>query len=428
MAELRFPDGFLWGTATSAHQIEGGNLRNDWWVWEQSPGHVRDGSTSRVACDFWNRAEDDLALAARIGTNAFRFSVEWSRVEPDEGRFDDEALLRYRGWAERLRALGLEPLVCLHHFTLPQWLAAKGGFERPLAVDRFARFADRVAGALAGPVRWWLTVNEPMVYVALGWFAGVWPPGKRSLPDALKVARNLVRAHAAAYRILHRRVPGAMVSAGSHVASFVPADASSALDRGVAALRDRVLNRVWLDATLDGRLAPPLGAWERVADAVDSHDYLAFQHYFTYPVAFSAAAAANLFAKELQRPREGVPPFMGEFRPEGLGAWALDLARHGKPLLVSEHGLLENEERERPAFLVRALEGLHSAIQAGADVRGYFHWSLLDNFEWAEGLSARFGLVRVDFATQERAVKESGRVYERIARANAIPADLRESA
>jgi beta-glucosidase len=320
--------------------------------------------------------------------------------------------------------LGLEPFVCLHHFTLPRWLSARGGFERSSAVDRFARFADRVAEAMAGRVRWWITVNEPMVYVALGWFQGAWPPGKRSLPDALRVARNLVRAHGAAHRLLHRRIPDAMVSAGHHVASFVPADPRSALDRGVAALRERLLDRVWLEATLDGRMRLPLGALEKVEDAEDSSDYLGFQHYFTYPVAFSLAHAGNLFAREAHRPREGAPPFMGEFRPEGLGAWARDLRRYGKPLVVTENGLLENEERERPAWLVRTLASLHDAIREGADVRGYLHWSLLDNFEWAEGLGARFGLVHVDFATQARTVKESGRLYGEIARANGVPARL----
>jgi beta-glucosidase len=421
---LRFPDGFLWGTATSAHQVEGGPAGNDWSVWERTPGRIRDGSSARVACDWWNRAGEDFALAAGLGTNALRFSVEWSRVEPEEGRFDDEALARYRGWAERLRSLGLEPVVCLHHFTLPRWLSARGGFERSSAVDRFARFADRVAETMAGLVRWWITVNEPMVYVALGWFQGAWPPGKRSLPDALRVARNLVRAHGAAHRLLHRRIPDAMVSAGHHVASFVPADPRSALDRGVAALRERLLDRVWLEATLDGRMRLPLGALEKVEDAEDSSDYLGFQHYFTYPVAFSLAHAGNLFAREAHRPREGAPPFMGEFRPEGLGAWARDLRRYGKPLVVTENGLLENEERERPAWLVRTLASLHDAIREGADVRGYLHWSLLDNFEWAEGLGARFGLVHVDFATQARTVKESGRLYGEIARANGVPARL----
>src|SRR5947209_8653909 len=137
---LRFPPGFLWGTATAAHQVEGGNTRNDWWLWEQTPGHIRHGDTSEVAADWWHRAEQDFALAAGMHHNALRLSIEWSRIEPLEGRWDEAALARYRAMLESLHGLGLEPMVTLHHFTLPQWLAARGGFETGWAVDRFARF------------------------------------------------------------------------------------------------------------------------------------------------------------------------------------------------------------------------------------------------------------------------------------------------
>jgi len=423
---LRFPDGFLWGTASSAHQFEGGNVHNDWWAWEQVPGHVKGGDTSRIACDWWNRAEEDFALARDLGTNALRLSVEWSRVEPEEARFDEEALARYRAMLLRLRALGLEPLVCLHHATLPAWVAAKGGFESAWGVERFLRFVDKVVGDLHPLVHWWLTVNEPTVYASLGWLQGVWPPGKRSPRDALRVARNLVRAHAGAYHLIHRRDPECWVSAGSHLASYEPFDEKSGLDRAVALARDRIGNMAWLEATLDGFLRPPLGLFEPVAEAVDSHDFVAFQHYFTYPLAFSLLRPGGLFARERPRPREGAPPFMGEFRPEGLYRWATRLKVFRKPLVVTENGLLENEERERPAFLLRALGALHRAIGEGAEVLGYFHWSLLDNFEWAEGYGARFGLVHVDFATQRRAVKPSGRLYGEIARANAITREMAE--
>ena len=423
-ASLAFPPGFLWGTATSAHQVEGGNGGNDWADWEREPGRIRGGAVAGAACDFWRRAEDDLALAASFGTNAFRFSVEWSRVEPEEGRFDEAALARYAGWAARCRALGLEPMVCLHHFTLPRWLARRGGFAWSGSVERFARLAEVVADAMAGRVRWWLTVNEPMVLAALGFVQGVWPPGRHSVSEALRVARHLVRAHAAAYHALHARQPDALVSAAHHLAVYLPHDPRSVLDRAVTWVRDRLMNRLFLEATVEGRLAPPLGAGERVAEAVGSHDYIAFQPYFTYPLAFSPANPGGLFAVERHVPRPGAPPFMGEFRPEAPATWAERLASYRLPLVVTEHGLLEAEERERPGFLVAALTGLHRALRHGADLRGYFHWSLLDNFEWAEGFEARFGLVHVDFATQVRTPRRSAEVYGAIARANGIPAEL----
>ncbi len=421
---LRFPSGFLWGTATSAHQVEGGDTRSDWWLWEQGPGHVRRGDTSRVACDWWNRAEEDFALARGLGTNALRLSIEWSRIEPEQDRFDEEAITRYRSMLLRLRQLGLEPMVCLHHFTLPQWVARRGGFETAWGVERFLRFAEKVVDAYHPLVRWWLTVNEPMVYAALGWARGIWPPGKRRLRDALRVARHLVRAHAGAYHLIHRKDPEAWVSAGMHLASYEPFDPRSKLDRGVAWLRDWIGNRIWLEATLDGFLRPPLGLYEPVSEAADTHDFIAFQHYFTYPLAFSPWKAGDLFARERQPSRPGTPDFMGVFRPEGLGEWTARLRPFRKPIMVTENGLLENEERERPAYLLRALAALHGAMRDGAEVLGYFHWSLVDNFEWAEGYGARFGLVHVDFETQKRTVKPSGRLYGEIAAANALTRDM----
>jgi beta-glucosidase len=421
---LRFPQGFLWGTATSAHQVEGGNTRSDWWQWEQGPGRIQGGDTSRVACDFWNRAEEDFALAKRLGTNAFRLSVEWSRVEPEDGVFDDEALARYRRMLTELKVLGLESMVCLHHFTLPHWVARRGGFETAWGVERFLAFVEKVLGELHGLTRYWLTVNEPMVYAAMGWISGLWPPGKKHLREALRVARHLVRAHAGAYHLIHRKDPEAWVSAGMHLASYEAYDPKARLDRGAAWLRDWLGNRAWLEATLDGFLRPPLGLYEPVAEAVDSHDFLGFQHYFTYPLGFSLLRPWSFFGRERQTPRPDTPAFMGEFRPEGLHDWAVRLKPFKKPIIVTENGLLENEERQRPAYLLRALAALHRAMAEGVEVHGYFHWSLLDNFEWTLGYRARFGLVHVDFATQTRTVKQSGRLYGEIAAASALTREM----
>jgi beta-glucosidase len=423
---LRFPKDFLWGTATSAHQVEGGNLHNDWWAWEQLPGRIQGGDTSRLACDFWNRAEQDFALAKELHGNAFRLSVEWSRVEPQDGVFDEEALARYRRMLERLRELAIEPMVCLHHFTVPQWVSRRGGFETAWGVERFLLFAEKVVAELHPLCRYWLTVNEPMVYAAMGWISGLWPPGKKHLREALRVARHLARAHAGAYHLIHRKDPEAWVSAGMHLASYEPFDPRAVLDRGVSWLRDWLGNRMWLEATLDGFLRPPLGLYEPVAEAVDSHDFIGFQHYFTYPLGFSLLRPGSFFGRERHAPRADTPSFMGEFRPEGLHDWALRLKAFRKPVIVTENGLLENEERERPAYLLRALAALHRAMAEKVEVLGYFHWSLLDNFEWTLGYRARFGLIQVDFATQARTVKPSGRTYGEIAAASAITPEMAE--
>jgi len=381
-SRLQFPKGFLWGTAQGAHEVEGGLVRSDWWVWEQTPGHVAGGATSLAGADWWHRADDDFVMAARLGLRALRFSVEWSRVEPDEGRFDEEALARYAAWAERLRGLGIEPVACLLHRTLPQWLAARGGFEGAEAVERFGRFAGRAVEAIADRVQWWLTVDDPAGYVEHGWLDGRWPPGRRrDLGGALRVARHLAAAHATAWHLIHRRVPTALVSAG--IQHHPPGPSGSALERGAGWLRDWLSNRAWLESTLDGRLRPPLGALERFEPAGATHDFIGLQ-----------------------------------VDGDGLGEAALEAARHGRPILVTSH----RTAGAGPASLTGALAGLHAAIQRGADVRGYLYASLVDGFGWSEGYRRAGGLLQVDRATQERHLTGRALLYGEIARDDVVHA------
>ncbi len=382
-APLAFPPGFLWGATTAAHAVEGGSPPSDWWIWEQVPGRVADGTTSRLGAGWWERADEDFVAAARLGLTALRFSVEWSRVEPDQGRFDEAALARYAAWAERLRALGLEPVVCLLHGTLPAWLAARGGFRRPEAVERFARFADRVAVGLSDRVRWWLTVDDPAGLVRRGLLDGTAPPGRRDFAAALASARHLAQAHAAAYRVIHRRVEGALVSAGVQVTPRPPADPGSLLSRGAAWLHDWLENRAWLESTLEGRLRPPLGALTRLGDGRCTHDFIGVQ-------------------------AEG----------DALAGAALELSRHGRPLLVSSHGLPGRE----PGPLLASLAGLHRAIRAGADVRGYLHRSLVDGFEFGAGHTQPAGLLEVDRASQARTLSPRGVALGEVARGQGGPA------
>ncbi len=380
-APLAFPPGFLWGAATAAHAVEGGSPRSDWWIWEQVPGHVAGGTTSREGAGWWERADEDFLAASRLGLSALRFSVEWSRVEPDEGRFDEGALARYAAWAERLRALGLEPVACLLHGTLPAWLAGQGGFGRREAVERFARYVDRVVSGLSDRVRWWLTMDDPAGWVRRGLVDGSAPPGRKDLAEALATARHLAHAHAAAYQLIHRRVPQALVSAGIQVTRPLPAHPSSLLSRGAAWLQDWLENRVWLESTLSGQLRPPLGAFEPLGDGRGTHDFIAVQ-------------------------ADG----------EALAAAALELSRHGKPILVTSHRVPGRD----PGPLLAALEGLHRALRAGADLRGYLHWSLVDGFEWGAGHTQPSGLIAVDRASGARTATPRAEALSAVAARNAL--------
>jgi beta-glucosidase len=377
-----FPSGFLWGAATAAHAVEGGSPASDWWLWEQAPGRVAGGATSRQGAAWWERADEDFVAAARLGLTALRFSVEWSRVEPDEGRFDDVSLARYAAWAERLRGLGIEPVVCLLHGTLPAWLAARGGLAQEVALDRLVRYAGHAVAALGDRVRWWLTVDDPVGLVRRGLVEGTAPPGHRDLAEARRAARHLAMAHAAIHGLVHDRVKGALVSAGIRLSAEGPSHPGTPWQRGAGWLRDWLGNRVWLESTLGGRLLPPLGALERLGDGRCSHDFIGVQA-----------------------------------EDDALASAALELSRHGRPLLVTSHRV----GGEGPAPLRRALAGLYRALRAGADLRGYLHWSLVDGFEWGDGYSRPSGLLAVDRTTQLRTLTARGRALGELARANALP-------
>lgn len=426
---LHFPPGFLFGCATAAHQVEGGT-RNDWSRWEQTPGHIKDGSSAAVACDHYTRYRDDLAELASYGQNAHRFSVEWSRVEPREGVFDEDALAHYADVVHTCRANGIEPLVTLHHFTFPLWLADRGGASAPDAPQRFARFATRCAEAFGEGVRWWITVNEPVVLATVGHLRGEWPPGEHSVLRAFRALRGLTRMHAAATVALRdsarRHGREALVSVAHHVRGLRPANPRSVLDRAVAALPDHVFNRWLLRACRTGRMLPPVGTGQRVPGLRGSLDYVGLNYYCDDVLAFDASRAGELFAR--QQPQPGYPQstFGWAIEPDGLRR-ALHLVAaetRGLPVVITENGVADDHDELRPRYLVDHLAAVHRAIAEGVDVRGYMHWTAWDNFEWAEGHSQRFGLFAVEPGTLRRCPKPSAALYARICRAGAIPAEL----
>jgi beta-glucosidase len=427
---LTFPDGFLFGCATAAHQVEGGNV-NDWSRWERVPGHIKDGSTADVACGHWSRYREDLADLAAAGQNAHRFSVEWSRVEPSEGRFDGAALAHYADVVRACRRLGMEPLVTLHHFTFPQWLADQGGPSAPAAPLRFARFAAACAEAFGADVRWWITVNEPVVLATIGWLRGEWPPGETSLPRTFAALRGLARMHAAGAAALRHvaTVHGreAMVSVAHHVRGLLPADPSSALDRVAAALPNHLFNRWWLRACRSGRLAPPIGLGERVPGLAGSLDWVGLNYYCDDVLAFDVTRPGELFARQGPVPDRPVSSFGWAIDPDGLRR-ALHLVSDetgGLPVMITENGVADDHDELRPRYIVDHLAAVHQAMGEGVDVRGYMHWTAWDNFEWAEGYGQRFGLHSVDRQTLRRCPKASAAVYAEICRTRSLPAHLR---
>lgn len=423
---LHFPEGFLWGAATSAHQVEGHNPHNDWWDWEQQPGRIADGSRADVACDWWRRAEEDFDRAAALGQNSHRLSVAWSRLEPREGEWDEAAAARYREMLTALRARGIEPMVTLHHFTNPRWLAEDGGWASPAVVERFARFARRAAETFGDLVTLWCTINEPGIYAFNTYLAAVFPPGRAGLGKALRTLRHMAYAHVAAYDAIHQVRPEAQVGFAKHQRGFAPANPVSAFDSWAAGLRSYLLNRLFMAAVMEGQWLFPLGRGQRDERLPGHIDFLGLNYYNCDAIAFDLGAPRNLFAREVRDPHRppDAPAWWGDPDPDGFYGFLKDFARYGKPIYVTENGWLDAADEQRPYHLVTHLAAVQRALAEGAPVKGYYHWSLVDNFEWAEGFTPRFGLIAVDFETQARVVRRSGELYAEICRAGAITPEV----
>lgn len=424
MTSLVFPRSFLWGAATAAHQVEGGNANSDWWDWEQRAG-TPCADASGIACDHYHRYPDDIAMLAGLGLNTYRYSVEWARIEPEEGTFQQDELDHYRRMTDAVREAGLAPMVTLHHFTLPRWLAARGGWMDPETPGRFARYCDGVVRALGDRVDWYCTINEPGV-VAFGGYVGAlgFPPGTMDVRSWDRATDGLIAGHRLGLAAVKAARPQARVGATHSMQAWEP-------DKG-------------------GR---PMMAWLRhrnedvFLEVCGEDDFVGVQTYTRVPVRLGAAASAVLrlalrsrwsidtfvapsIRRQAQDPSPPLPngtrrTQMGyEFRPEAVAATIRRVAElhPGKDIVVTEHGVATDDDTERIEFIDRGLRAIHAEIEAGLPVRGYIHWSALDNFEWARGYGMRFGLIGVDRATLERTVRPSARFLGEVARTGQLDA------
>ncbi|MBM3555565.1 MAG: glycoside hydrolase family 1 protein [Alphaproteobacteria bacterium] len=425
-----FPEGFVWGVATAAHQVEGGNDKNDWWAWEQRPGTIKHGHKSGDAVAFARVYAQDADLAKGLGQNAFRMSIEWSRIEPEKGKYDAAQIRYYHDVFAALRTRGLRPFVTLFHFTLPLWAAAQGGWESQETIRDFERFAAFCAREYGADVDHWATFNEPNVYANFGYMAGTWPPGRKDdIPAFLRVMANEMVAHGKAIKALRA---GDTVDAGSgtacraglvtHVIVIDPVSAWNPVAALAASIEDQVFNMAIIESLRTGRFAvnvPGLGQIDvSDPDLAGSADYLGINYYRR-----EIAEGINVHATLPGVPRNDLG---WEIYPDGMYRWLDRLRQTNLPLYVTENGAPDAKDAFRPRYIVQHLMRVWQAIAAGAPVKGYFYWALTDNFEWAEGYEGRFGLYRVDFerSNTSRIETQSARVYRQIATANRLSADL----
>ena len=424
---LSFPKGFNWCVATSAHQIEGYNENSDWWDWEHQPGHIKNGEVSGAACDHWNRLEEDADLIRALHATKYRFSVEWAKIQPREGVWDLEALEHYRREVLILRERGIEPFITLQHFTLPRWVAAHGGLEWAGFSEAFTLYAKRVVGELAPlGVRDWVTFNEPMVVIAGGYVRGVFPPGHtaKSVEDVLRPIEGFLRAHARAYHELKAVSPGIRIGLAHHLRLIDPANPVNPLSRVLAFYLDKAFNWAFFNAIETGRLqfkAPVVGKIDiAVPGLKGSQDYVGVNYYSRDVISIDRKAFGYVkFGPKRGRP---VNDLNWEIYPKGFHRILKEVAKRvpSKPILITENGIADSRDAQRPSFIVNHLRELHRAMAEGIRIEAYCHWSLMDNFEWAEGFTPRFGLYEVDYKTFKRTPRASARIFSKIARENGL--------
>jgi len=409
-ARFGFPETFLWGAATSAHQVEGGNTNNDWARWEEM-GRVR--VPAGIACDHYHRYRDDFDLAQNLFHNAHRFSIEWSRIEPQDGVFSDEALQHYGDVIDALCERHIEPVVTLHHYTIPRWLAEKGGWDCADMEKWFVRYVTKVVETYGDRVRWWITLNEPVVQVFKGWIIGQWPPGRASdYPRAFQVLRRMMRSHVLAYHAIHERRPDSMVSVAQHCLAFTPNHPHNPFDLISTWWRGFLFNSLFIEALHTGRLALPGQFFERLPFG-RTLDFIGMNYYtrdFVRNTGFTLPGFVGLSGTLENERRIGKRNDLGwEIYPEGLGQFLRGFRRFGLPILITENGVPASNEDDRWGFIYLHLWQVMRAMSHGVPVIGYLYWSLLDNYEWADGFTAKFGLIGVRYPSLERIVRPSAR-------------------
>ncbi|TFG09689.1 glycosyl hydrolase family protein [Candidatus Thorarchaeota archaeon] len=420
--DLEFPKGFLWGSAASSHQTEGGN-RNDWREWEKIPGKIRDGEDSEIACDHYNRYEEDFDLAKKFGHQVHRFSIEWSRIEPHMGKWNEREIEHYRKVVQSLIERDIQPMVTLHHFTNPIWFRDMGAWLNSESPGLFGRYTRKIVDALSDYDIIWNTINEPMVVVTMGYLYGEFPPGLNDYAKGLVVAGNLLRAHGHAGTGIRevyesKGLEQPQIAPVLSCSYFMPQDPENPDDVELARYLDDLYNHVWIRGVMTSTIPEPAGDGHRYDLLDDSADFIGINYYSRMVV----SSEYDIMTGE-------TPPKNPELeRCEGLD-WEVYSEgyyhvlksyweKYKTPIFLTENGIGTQDDSLRCRYILEHLQQVHRVIQEGADIRGYLVWSLTDNFEWAQGFESHFGLIEVDYETLERIPRESAYLFRDIIREN----------
>lgn len=410
---LKFPKGFLWGAATSAHQVEGGT-KNSWTQWEKQNAErlvceaktkwqpwqqekfpemfEKEDYISGKCCDHYSRYGEDFDLAKEGGHNAHRFSIEWSRIEPEEGKFDEKEIEHYRNVIKTLKEREIEPFVTLWHWTEPIWFNEKGGWENKKSVEYFLRFVEKVVGEYKDLVKFWIVVNEPNVGLGFGYFLGSQPPGIKCPRKFFKAYFNVLKAYKKSYKLIHSINDKANVG---YAYSFTPYESTLLWPLGKIAISMVEYFSKYFIRKTEGHF-----------------DFIGCNYYLRYVISL----------KKNILPKEKINDLGWEIYPRGIYNTLINLKKYNLPIYITENGIADSDDDQRPEFIKNHLVFLHKVIEDGVDVRGYFHWSLLDNFEFPDvrGFWPRFGLIEIDYKTLERKPRKSFYEYAKICKSSEV--------
>lgn len=398
-----FPDDFIWGASFAAHQVEGANFNSDWWRWEQRPGRIAGGATSQTAGNHFTHFREDFELAQKLGLKYLLFSLEWSRIEPRPGDFDDDAIEHYTEVFEALAKCRIQPICALQWNTLPQWFADQGGWSATQAPELFTRYAQHAAAVWGPSCRWWIPIYEPMHQISMGYLRREWPPGKRNPLVALRAIRNLALAHIGAYNALHDARSDILAGPSLRFRKFEPHDIHSPWDLRIARQESGRCGHAFLRLLTEG-------AWGRIKLPSNTNtnclDFIGVACDALETIRFHPLRPFQLFTSPetpLDHARESLLPDM-----------LVEMGRYERPLLVTGAGGYAKDDQERCALLLQQLEILQAPPPGASPVAGYIHRSFLDGFEWDQGYSQRHGLVHIDRATLAHTPNNSAYLFKDI--------------
>ncbi len=428
MKQFSLPEKFIFGTATASLQIEGGDKNNTWYRWSETPGKIKDGTSTLIADDHWNRVDEDIRLMKKMHVNGYRMSLEWSRIEPRKGEFNLSAINHYKDEIIKLKKAGIEPLVTLHHFSNPLWFEDSGGWTHRNSIEHFQSYVEFTSAQLGSLVKDWVTINEPNVYLHFGYLNGIWPPGENNLFRFISGAKNMIASHIAAYKIIHKvrfqlGLKDTKVASAHHLRIFDPKHGTRA-EKFISKIYDRLFQDIFVTGMSEGKLLFPLGRgypWGKGC----YQDYFGINYYSRDILSFNIKNPAGMFGSIEVKSGAPVNDLGWEIYPEGLYRICEKyFARFRKPIYITENGTCDKNDLFRTQYIYDHMIQIKKLIDNKINVERYYHWTLMDNFEWAEGLTARFGLIEVDFANQKRKIRKSGNFYTELCKNHGVTADM----